>query len=49
VTVEAVQPSRSRLDRGILRLLMETLNQEREVVLSMRAMLLLRRGPGLDA
>ena len=41
VTVEAV-PSRSKPDRGILRSLMETLNQRGEVVMSMRAMLLYR-------
>lgn len=44
VTVVEVIPSRSKPDRGIVRSLIEVLNQDREVVMSMVAMnLLLRR------
>ena len=44
VTVVEVLPSRSKPDRGILRSLIEVLNQDREVVMSMVAMnMLLRR------
>jgi acyl dehydratase len=44
VTVIEIQPSRSKPDRGILRSLIEVLNQDSEVVMSMVAMnMLLRR------
>jgi len=47
VTVEEASPSRSKPDRGLVRTLIEVLNQNGEIVLSMRAMnLLLRRNPG---
>ena len=47
VTVEEASPSRSKPDRGLVRTLVEVLNQNDEIVLSMRAMnLLLRRNPG---
>ena len=47
VTVEEASPSRSKPDRGLVRTLIEVLNQNDEIVLSMRAMnLLLRRNPG---
>ena len=47
VTVLEASPSRSKPDRGLVRTLIEVLNQNDEVVLSMRAMnLLLRRNPG---
>lgn len=47
VTVVEVKPSRSKPDRGIVRSLIEVLNQDREVVMSMIAMnMLLRRKPG---
>ncbi len=44
VTVVEVLPSRSKPDRGIVRSLIEVLNQDREIVMSMIAMnMLLRR------
>ena len=43
VTVEEAIPSRSKPDRGLVRTLIEALNQRDEVVLSMRAMNLMRR------
>lgn len=43
VTVEAATPSRSKADRGLVRTFIEVLNQRDEVVLSMRAMNLMRR------
>ena len=47
VTVLEASPSRSKPDRGLVRTLIEALNQNDEIVLSMRAMnLLLRRNPG---
>ena len=47
VTVLEASPSRSKPDRGLVRTLIEVLNQNDEIVLSMRAMnLLLRRNPG---
>ena len=47
VTVEEASPSRSKPDRGLVRSYVEALNQNDEMVLSMRAMnLLLRRNPG---
>jgi len=47
VTVLEASPSRSKPDRGLVRTLIEALNQNDEMVLSMRAMnLLLRRNPG---
>ena len=46
VTVIEIIPSRSKPDRGILRSLVEVLNQDREVVMSMIAMnQMLRRKP----
>lgn len=42
VTVEEARRSRSKPDRGILRSFIETLNQDRDVVMSMRAVNLLR-------
>ena len=45
ITVQEVQPSRSKPDRGIVRLLMETLNQRGEVVMTVRGMNLYRRRP----
>jgi len=47
VTVLEASPSRSKPDRGLVRTLIEALNQNDEILLSMRAMnLLLRRNPG---
>ncbi len=43
VTVEEASPSRSKPDRGLVRSYVEALNQRDEVVLSMRAMNLIRR------
>ncbi|MEO8674923.1 MAG: MaoC family dehydratase [Casimicrobiaceae bacterium] len=43
VTVEEASPSRSKPDRGLVRTLVEVLNQHDEIVLSMRAMNLIRR------
>lgn len=43
VTVEDATPSRSKPDRGLVRTFVEALNQRDEVVLTMRAMNLLRR------
>lgn len=45
VTVEEARASRSKPDRGIIRSFTEVLNQNDEVVLSMRAINLVRRGP----
>ncbi len=43
VTVESANVSRTKPDRGLVRSLVEALNQRGEVVLSMRAMNLIRR------
>jgi len=43
VTVEEATPSRSKPDRGLVRTFIEALNQRDEVVLSMKAMNLIRR------
>jgi acyl dehydratase len=45
VTVLETIPSRSKPDRGIVRSLTEAINQDGEVVMSMRGMNLLRRRP----
>ncbi len=46
VTVEATRRSKSKPDRGIVHSLIEVLNQNRDVVMSMKAMnMLLCRGP----
>jgi len=45
VTVEETRLSQSKPDRGIVRSYIETLNQEGEVVMSMRAINLLRCRP----
>ena len=44
-TVLEATPSRSKPDRGVVRTLFEALNQNGEVVMSMKAMNLLRREP----
>lgn len=43
VTVQDAYPSRSRPDRGMIRCLIEVLNQSGEVVMSLRPMNLVRR------
>jgi acyl dehydratase len=43
VTVLEATPSRSKQDRGLVRTAIETLNQRDEVVMSFKAMNLLRR------
>lgn len=45
VTTLEATPSRSKPDRGLLRILMEVLNQRREVVMSVRAMCIALRRP----
>ena len=45
-TVLEATPSRSRPDRGMVRTLMEVLNQDGEVVMSLKAMNLFLRRPG---
>ncbi len=45
LTVQEAVGSRSRPDRGVVRLFTEVLNQRAEVVMTMRGMLLLRRRP----
>lgn len=49
VTVLEAVPSRSKPDRGMVRSLIEALNQRGEVVMSMRAMVLYRRRPAASA
>ena len=46
VTILETVPSRSKPDRGMVRSLTETLNQDGEVVMSSRGMVLMRRKPG---
>ncbi len=45
ITVEEATPSRSKPDRGVVKSLTESLNQDGDVVLSMRGMTMLRRRP----
>jgi acyl dehydratase len=45
VSVQDCEPSRSKGDRGIVRSLIEALNQHGDVVMTMRAMTLYRRRP----
>ncbi len=45
VSVQKSVPSQSKPDRGIVRLLIEVLNQDGAVAMSMRSMMLLRRRP----
>lgn len=45
ITVESASVSRSKPDRGLVRTFIEALNQRDEVVLSMKAMNLIRRRP----
>ena len=49
VRVQETVPSRSRPDRGMVRLLIEVLNQHAEVVMTTRGMLLFRRRPAAPA
>ena len=43
VTVLDATPSRSRPDRGVVRTLVEVLNQDRDVVMSLKPMNIFRR------
>jgi acyl dehydratase len=45
LTVLDATPSRSRPDRGVVRTLVEVLNQDRDVVMSMKPMNIFRRRP----
>lgn len=48
ITVESASVSRSKPDRGLIRTFIEALNQRGEVVLSMKAMNLMRRRSPID-
>ncbi|CAA6604703.1 MaoC domain-containing protein dehydratase [Rhodospirillaceae bacterium LM-1] len=45
VTIEEARPSASKPDRGLVRTLIEVLNQRDEIVMSMRAMNMILRKP----
>ena len=49
ITVLEATPSRSKQDRGLIRTLIETLNQRDEVVMSFKSMNLMRRRPSGEA
>ncbi len=46
ITVQEVVPSRSKPDRGVVRLFTEVLNQDDEAVMTLRGIVMLRRRPG---
>ncbi len=49
VTVLESVPSRSKPDRGVVKSLSETLNQDGDVVMTSKGMVMYRRRPGSDA